>query len=78
VPNLGKKPLAALGLQKLREVHAWSQARLPERLDNGEIDFGSIIKGVKRESTVLETVRGEADSGQMAKIWQIEPGEGED
>jgi hypothetical protein len=49
--------------QMIREIHAWSQARRSEELDHGEIDSGSIIKGVKRESTVPERLRAGADSG---------------
>jgi hypothetical protein len=40
---------------------------ISERLDEREFNSGSIIKGVKCESTVPETVRGDSDSGEMAK-----------
>jgi hypothetical protein len=67
VPHHQKKLLAGIGAMRPPRNPRMEPSTISEGLDEREFNSGSIIKGVNRESTVPETVRGDSDSGEMAK-----------
>jgi hypothetical protein len=54
---------------QVRRIHSThgTKHEFPRGLDLRRIDSGSIIKGVKRESTVPETLRSKSDFGQLTE-----------